>query len=676
VTIASAAVIPRLLRVLMIVGSSTLVAATSSPAPREDSAAALFARGDFSAAAAAYAAVLQTHPSDRSAQLGLAAIRLYQNDLAAAEPLLDSLVYADPQNARATQLLAEVMRRRAEASRRTTIDGTESRVPFITADPLPVVRVVANGHPADFLVDTGADVVLESAFAQRIGVKTGGRVNGIFAGGLRAVTERGMLESLALGSATAYDVPVHVMITHASALFPKLKIDGIVGTTYFERFLVTIDYPNGELILRARSAQASAAFQAQAAASHATVVPCYLAGDHFVFAQAQVNGAAPGLFLFDSGLAGGGLMPSAELLKAAAITLNETATATGYGGGGALTAVPFVARRVAVGDAVQENVAGIYTPQGSPLGLFPFEVWGAISDAFLRHYAYTVDFDAMTIVLQAPAASPLSPAQQIFDAAFRRLQSYRVPPYAIWTATWHITETPMGYYTGEATSVEVHRYAVRLSDGMENVSDPIPSGKLPPAIILPEFLGPFAWTLRSSVHVAPPGGVEMLPDVAGLKTIATVVAFAKPSYAIATTAAESPPVEDVDGHEAYHLQLHPRDDPEKHNLRDLWIDVHSYDLWKAHFVGRYAPIPGAPVSPSDVTVRFRNVLGYWVVTRAVWTYQDPPASFEVDVTNNEIGLPATLPDWLFDAAQYRKHQLAGEPDYIGELLDRLRRGGG
>lgn len=271
------------------------------------------------------------------------------------------------------------------------------------------------------------------------------------------------------------------------------------------------------------------------------------------------------------------------------------------------------------------------------------------------------------------AASSSARAQQtIFDAAFRRLQSYPVPPYAIWTATWHIRETPMGYYTGSNTSVEIHRYAVRLADGMENVSDPIPSGKLPPALILPEFLGPFAWTMRSSVHVAPPGnGVTMIPDVAGLKTIATVVAIAQAPYAIGDSA-QAPPIEDVEGHATYHLQLRPRSDPQKHNLRDLWIDVQTYDLRKAHFVGQYAPAPKAPVSPTDVTVYFRNVVGCWVVTRAVWTYQDPPASFEFDVQNDEIGLPATLPDWLFNAAEYREHQLAGEPDYLGILLDRLR----
>ena len=271
---------------------------------------------------------------------------------------------------------------------------------------------------------------------------------------------------------------------------------------------------------------------------------------------------------------------------------------------------------------------------------------------------------AVAIAVAAP-----SPVAKIVYATFARLQSYPAPPYAIWTATWQIRQTPMGYYTGRASSIETHRYAVRLSDGMENISDPIPDGKLPPAVILPEFLGPFAWTLRASVHVPPPtGGVSLIPDIEGLQTIARVVAFAQPAYALANSQAQTPPIESVEGHPAYHLALHPTGDPRKHNLRDLWIDVATHDLWKAHFVGTYAPFPGAPISDTDVTVYFRSVVGCWVVTRAVWTYDDPPLHYDFDVTNNEIALPGTLPDWLFDTAEYRKHQLAGAPDYIGELL--------
>lgn len=377
----------------------TLLLAASLPQAQDGSAAALFQRGDFAAAAALYADALRSNPSDVDAELGLASIRLFENDLPAAKPLLDSVLASDARNARAARLLAELERREAEAARRTTIDGAESIVPFVTADPLPVVRANVNGVAANLLVDTGGDVDLEPSLAAKAGVATIDAGMGNFAGDLRAPTRRGMLKSLTLGGAVAYDVPVHVFPTHAAALFSGTQIDGVVGTTFFERFLATIDYPHNRLVLRRRSAADSAAFQARAADLHDAIVPCYLVGDHFVIAPAQVNGAG-GLFLFDSGLAGGGLMPSAALLRAAGIAIDQARATTGYGGGGAVSAIPFMADRVTVGTALQRNVPGIYTPQGSPFTLFPFMVWGAISHEFLKHYAFTIDFDAMKIVLE------------------------------------------------------------------------------------------------------------------------------------------------------------------------------------------------------------------------------------------------------------------------------------
>lgn len=280
---------------------------------------------------------------------------------------------------------------------------------------------------------------------------------------------------------------------------------------------------------------------------------------------------------------------------------------------------------------------------------------------------------AAIAALVCVSATPPS-AQSVFEDSFRRLQSYPVPPYAVWTTTWHITAHPMGYYTGETTSIESHRYAVRLADGMENVSDQPSNGKLPPAIILPEFLGPFAWRLRTAIR--PPSTaaqrIDMRPDVAGLETIAHVTAIAKPAYAIGRDPLAPLPQETIGGRLAYHVVLRPLDHPQQHNLRDLWIDVQTHDIVRAHFVGTYAPLPNAPVSDTDVTVSFRAVLGSWVVTEAVWTYDDPPVSYTFDVINDELALPSQLPDWLFDAAAYRAHEAAGAPDYIGVLLAHMR----
>jgi hypothetical protein len=105
------------------------------------------------------------------------------------------------------------------------------------------------------------------------------------------------------------------------------------------------------------------------------------------------------MFLFDSGLAGGGLMPSQLLVDTAGISLDRAHSSVGTGAGGPVQAIPFVAQQIAVGTTVQRNVPGLFTPEGSPFGLFTFTVWGAISNDFLRHYAFTVDFDAMKLLL-------------------------------------------------------------------------------------------------------------------------------------------------------------------------------------------------------------------------------------------------------------------------------------
>lgn len=385
----------------------TLVLFGVLPSRADDAAASkLYASGSFDAAAAAYAATLAANPSDTVAELNLGAIRLYQNDFVAAEPLLRAVVAADADNARAASLLRELERRRAELARRTTVDGETATIPFVTSDPLPVVRAMVDGKEGTFLIDTGGTVDLEPDFVASLGLTMSDAGVGTFAGGKRAHVRGTTLHSITLGGATAYDVPAHVLVTHASDLFGGVHIDGIVGTTLFERYLATIDYPNERLVLRPRSALTSARFQAAAISSGATIVPFWLVGDHLVFANAQVNDAAPGLFLFDSGLAGGGLLASKELVAAAHLQLDQARAGTGVGGGGPVTSVPFVADRIAVGNAVRTNVRGIYTPEGGPE--FPFAVWGGISDQFLKHFAYTVDFDAMRIVLTA-ASTPAAP---------------------------------------------------------------------------------------------------------------------------------------------------------------------------------------------------------------------------------------------------------------------------
>jgi hypothetical protein len=127
-----------------------------------------------------------------------------------------------------------------------------------------------------------------------------------------------------------------------------------------------------------------------------------LAGDHFVVARAQVNTAPAGLFFFDSGLAGGGLLPTPQLVTDAHLAINQADAGVGQGGGGPVEVIPFIADTIAVDSAIQHTVPGLYTPTGTPFSIFPFTVEGLISHDFLEHYAYTVDFEAMKLVLATP----------------------------------------------------------------------------------------------------------------------------------------------------------------------------------------------------------------------------------------------------------------------------------
>ena len=385
--------------VVFLVFLSTCAAVASPDVQGTSAAGRLFTAGRFEEAAAAYRDILKATPTDTEATRRLGVIELYRNHLDAASGLLSTAQRLDPSNAAVRSALAEVARRRAEAGKRVAVAGDEATVPFVMRDPLPAVRVRINGtRDATFLIDTGApDIVLSAPFAKELGVKTTASGMGTFAGGKHAPIETTTVQSIALGGATAYDVAAK--IAPVPAIVPNVQIDGIVGTGLMERFLATLDYPHGRLILRRRSTASSETFQRTARDTHATVVPFWLVGDHFVFATARVNDARPGLFLFDSGLAGGGLLPSTELIATAHIKLDEAHAGMGMGGGGPIRAVPFAASSITVGDVTQHDVPGIYSPDGSPFGIFPFTVQGAISHEFLKHYAYTVDFDAMNIVL-------------------------------------------------------------------------------------------------------------------------------------------------------------------------------------------------------------------------------------------------------------------------------------
>lgn len=85
-----------------------------------------------------------------------------------------------------------------------------------------------------------------------------------------------------------------------------------------------------------------------------------------------------------------------------------------------------------------------------------------------------------------------------------------------------------------------------------------------------------------------------------LPTIATVTATER-AYDISLLGTET-----IDGSFTYHLQLHPASRPNRYRIRDLWIDVYTYQIVRLQEQGNFT---GSPMSDVPWLVTFQNVGG-------------------------------------------------------------------
>jgi hypothetical protein len=361
------------------------------------SAAALLHGGDFSAAAHAYETQWRAD-HDADAAFALTQLALYDNRIADAQHWLQIARAAAPNDARAARDQTLIELRSDPAIDRVTAHNGPAIVPFVQTDPLPMVSVDVDGHDAYFLIDTGApNIVIDASFAQQLGLSVSGSHEGTFAGGQHATVQQTMVPSLGLGSWTVSNVPAIVMPV-GNMLGKDRTIGGILGTALFAHFLTTLDYRAGQLVLR--DAGDSEQFESQAQGSGATIVPMWLVGDHFIFVHAKAGSGPDGLFNVDTGGTFGVQLTQAAI-EAAGITLDSNDTHTGMGGGGVTTFVPFTTS-VTLGGLTKTNLSGIYTPQGSQYGIFPFDVTGTISHGFFTGTALTFDFRAMRLIVLSP----------------------------------------------------------------------------------------------------------------------------------------------------------------------------------------------------------------------------------------------------------------------------------
>jgi hypothetical protein len=265
-------------------------------------------------------------------------------------------------------------------------------VPLMQTAPweLPIVSLEVDGVALDAWIDTGGDtLMLPHDVASALGVEPLARFTGTYAGGAQADGYYGKVASVRLGSVTLRNVPV------ATAGFER----AVIGTGFLSRFLATIDYPRGSLVLRPHGSAPSC--------EGAVEVPFALALTHLIVATGSLADRAGLTFLVDSGLRdepGAAFTAPAETLAATGIPLPETHAVTDMSGAGATTLDlgRFGIPRLGLGSLVQHDLAGLYGAFPAELGeaATGFPMAGLISHHFLRRYRWTIDFARMSMWLE------------------------------------------------------------------------------------------------------------------------------------------------------------------------------------------------------------------------------------------------------------------------------------
>jgi hypothetical protein len=400
-------------------------------AAQTGSADTLFQEGKFAEAAKAYAHIAAGDPAYFSSQLQLGRIALLANHLDQAQAHLNKALALQPGNTDAKIMLAEVSYRQdhfAEAAKamtglgpddgqklanvstlnraklesfqgRTPYEiqgpGTTTKLKFVRRDPLPLVKVRINGgKEVVFFIDTGgAELALDSDFAKELGVPQFGGVQGTFSGGQHASVQNGRIDSVAVGDWVVKNVPVQILaLRQLSKPLGVDQIDGCVGTIFLAHFLSTIDFRNGELVLRRRT-------PGQGTSVKGVEVPFWLAGDHFIVGWGKVNTLPSALLFVDTGVAGAGAKIAPSVFKQAGIKLDEKQASAGQGGGGSFTTVPYVIDELSLGSIRETKVSGVHD------GAFPWEhslgffIAGAVGHDFFVPYSVTFDFSRMRMIL-------------------------------------------------------------------------------------------------------------------------------------------------------------------------------------------------------------------------------------------------------------------------------------
>jgi hypothetical protein len=269
---------------------------------------------------------------------------------------------------------------------------------------MPGVAIQLNGQSLVARLDTGGSFVhLSRRCAQALGIAHAGRERG-FAALVRESVSYGIAD-LDLGGGRIRNVPVHV---HADDTLPVetigrvfgAKIDLIIGTNLFARFLTTIDVPGRRLVLSGRGDARARIAHLACLSGRVHRVPFIVLGSHLMIAPGRV-GDRPMNFFIDSGLAAfnheqgqAGLLLPRRTLESWSVRQPP---------GGRFAEIPW---SVALGSAERCGLTAFVVGDGTWRRLADWshlDVTALLSHAYFKRYTWTLDFDSQIYWLHEAA---------------------------------------------------------------------------------------------------------------------------------------------------------------------------------------------------------------------------------------------------------------------------------
>lgn len=285
----------------------------------------------------------------------------------------------------------------------TPRDGTPVDLPVTIRSNHFVITVCRGDRPLTFVLDTGApSSFIDLGLAKELGIETGRSFTSQGAGAGSSASASIRRDSVRIAG-TDIVVPFSQAIDfQALNAVGRLKIEGILGADFIDRFVLGLDYRDSVFRVYDRSKFAYA--------GKGTVVP-FTMSRGFIFVNGELellDGAKiPGRFVVDVGSSG-----SLALVKpfVDANRLRERAGPTvrrpmGRGVGGVVTADVGRAQTFSIGGATLQHP--IITLNGDSAGVFSGSSLGDgnIGGDILRRYTVLLDYARKNLIFERHAGS-------------------------------------------------------------------------------------------------------------------------------------------------------------------------------------------------------------------------------------------------------------------------------